>query len=108
MKFWPIRKRIILIIALLSALIFTGIFSYNAYRKASIIRRQALEARSASWAKLKEYISKATKGFKGDVAIVIKDFDMNWQIESNKDMPIPSASLVKIPIMMAYFYAAEE
>ena len=103
------RKKIILLIALLCALTScAGIFSYNAYRKVSTHRRQAREARASSWAKLEEYIRKATKGYIGDAAIVIKDLDMNWQIESNKEMSIPSASLVKIPIMMAYFCAAEE
>lgn len=108
MNFWPVRKKIILVIALLFAIIPAGIIAYKAHGKVSASRRQALEARTASWAKLTEYIKKATKGYKGDVAIVIKDLDLNWQIESNKEMPVPSASLVKIPIMMAYFYAAEE
>ena len=108
MKFWSARKKIILIIALSFALIPSGIFYYNAYRKDAAHKMEAIEARAASWARLKEYIRRATKGYKGDVAIVIKDLGMNWQIESNKDMPIPSASLVKIPVMMAYFCAAEE
>lgn len=108
MSFWSTRKNIILVIAILIPLTIAGIWSYNAYRKILVSHRQALVARAASWAKLKEYIGKAVKGYDGDVAIVIKDLDMNWQIESNREMPIPSASLVKIPIMMAYFYAVEE
>ncbi len=108
MNFWSIRKKIILITIIVIPLILAGIFSYDTYSKILASHRQALVARAASWAKLKEYIKKAMKGYRGDIAIVVKDLDTNAQIESNREMPIPSASLVKIPIMMAYFYAVEE
>ena len=101
-------KKTILITAAAVGLVLAGIFSYKICSKAFISCTKNIAARSASWAELKDHISKATKGYRGDAAIVIKDLDMNWQIEANKDMPIPSASLVKIPIMMAYFRAAEE
>jgi len=108
MNFRSILKKIILTAIIVIPLILAGIFSYSYHRTASVIHRQAIESRAKSWAKLKEYIRRAVKGYKGDVAIFIKDLDMNWQIESDKEMAIPSASLVKIPVMMAYFAAAEE
>jgi len=101
------RNKIFLITAIAISLL-AGTFSYRVCSKALINHRRTIEARAASWARLREYIRKAIKGYKGDVAIVIKDLDTGWQIEYNRDMPIPAASLVKIPIMMAYFSAAEE
>jgi beta-lactamase class A len=101
-------KKIILIAAIAIPLAVAGIVSYNLCKSKPVSRRQNIEARTASWARLKEYVKKATAGYRGDVAIVIKDLDMDWQIEANRDMPIPSASLVKIPIMLAYFAAVEE
>jgi beta-lactamase class A len=101
-------KKIILIIAIALTMALTGIFSYKFCKDAIVNHKQTLEARKASWAKLKDYIKKAVKGYKGEAAIVIKDLDTGWQIDSNKDELIPSASLVKIPIMMAYFSAAGE
>ena len=102
------RKKIILITIVIIPLVIAGVFFYNTCRKTSINNAQILQARAASWLRLKGYIRKALEGYKGEAAIVIKDLDLGWQIEENKDAPIPSASLVKIPIMMAYFAAAEE
>ena len=101
-------KKIILVIAVVIPIALAGLFSYNACQKSIIAHRQALAIRAGSWADLKENIRRAQKGYKGEAAIVIKDLDMGWQTESNKDVAMPSASLVKIPIMMAYFAAAEE
>jgi beta-lactamase class A len=42
------------------------------------------------------------------VGLVIKDLDTGWEIEINQGRLMPAASLVKIPIMLAYFYAANE
>lgn len=64
--------------------------------------------RKAAWARLKKGIERELKGFSGVAGIVIKDLDRNWEINTNKDLRIPSASMVKIPIMMSYFYAAHE
>ena len=97
----------VIIVALSAACIF----SYTAFlasKNAALARQQIMETRKASWGRLKEYIRRSTKDYKGEAAIIIKDLETGWQIDSDKDMEIPSASLVKIPIMMAYFCAAEE
>lgn len=94
-------KRLILIILVTVCLAATGFFAYHAI----VNYRQALEARKASWTALKEKVDKAVKNYKGDVSLVIKDLDTGWEIEHNKDMAVPSASIVKVPIMMAYFEA---
>jgi len=98
------NKRAGLIIAAAFLVVLAGLLAAGSYMKYG----QALSARKAAWAALKEDIKNAKAGYNGDVSIVIKDLDMNWEIDYNKDMAIPSASLVKIPIMMAYFYAADE
>lgn len=64
--------------------------------------------RRAAWASLKKNIERELKGFSGTAGVVVKDLDKNWEINTNKDLRIPSASMVKIPIMMSYFYAAHE
>ncbi|MDD5428382.1 MAG: class A beta-lactamase-related serine hydrolase [Candidatus Omnitrophica bacterium] len=102
------RNKILLTMVMAIPLVFAGIFLYDTCRESIEKNSEVMQARKASWAKLKEYVKKATKGYNGRAAIVIKDLDMNWQIDENRDMPIPSASLVKIPVMMAYFAAAEE
>jgi beta-lactamase class A len=71
-------------------------------------KTQALAKRKAAWKRLKNNIEFEIRSMKGDVGIVVKDLDMNWEIVCNKDLPIPSASIVKIPIMLSYFYAASE
>lgn len=101
-------RKIILIIAVAIPLVFAGIFSYNTITRMSAHRAQMTEARKAAWERLRTYIRITLKGYKGNAGIVIKDLDTDWEIASNKEMSIPSASLVKIPVMMAYFAAADE
>ncbi|MDO8525652.1 MAG: serine hydrolase, partial [Candidatus Omnitrophota bacterium] len=101
-------KKIALFAAIAILLVIVGSFTYRFFRDASATRLRAGNAREASWSELKEAIARAVKGYKGDAAIVIKDLDTLRQIEFNKDTRIPSASLVKIPIMMAFFSAARE
>ncbi len=64
--------------------------------------------RKAAWASLKKEIEHELKGFSGVAGIVVKDLDKNWEINTNKDLRIPSASMVKIPVMMSYFSAAHD
>ena len=76
--------------------------------KSSAVEKSGTSEKRAAWALLKKNIENELKGFKGTAGIVIKDLDLNWEIVSNEDAPIPSASMVKIPIMMAYFYASND
>ena len=101
-------KKIFLIAAVAIPLVLAGVFSSNACRNGVSAYRQTLEARKASWARLQEYVRKAVKACRGETAFVIKDLNTGWQIDSHKDAAIPSASLVKIPIMLSYFCAANE
>lgn len=102
------KKNTFLTIVVIVPLIVAGLFLFNHYRKMWAEKTRILEVRKIAWVGLKESVARATKSYKGQAAIIIKDLDTGWQIEENQDVPMPSASLVKIPIMMAYFAAAEE
>ncbi|MDD5439393.1 MAG: class A beta-lactamase-related serine hydrolase [Candidatus Omnitrophica bacterium] len=67
-----------------------------------------LKKRKAAWKALKKNIALEILRFKGTSGIIIKDLDKDWELYHNKTRLFKSASLVKIPIMCAYFYAAAE
>jgi len=72
-------------------------------------KRQVLqEKRKSAWGNLNVAVDNKIKNFKGSVSIAIRDLDTGWEIDFNKDALLPSASLVKIPIMLSCFYAAQE
>ncbi len=77
-------------------------------KRVRLQEQEWLRRRKLSWDALKRSIGNEIAQFNGDVGLVIKDLRMNWQISYNKDRPFPSASLVKLPIMLVSFYAAEE
>lgn len=91
------RKRIFIILIIF---IFLGYISYNHY--------QNLQVRKKNWLLLKQVVESDAGRFKGMVGIVIKDLNMNWEFSINKDRLFPSASLAKIPIMLACFQANKE
>ncbi len=101
------------IISIFIAACFLGLFTYfscfryQAFKKAEE-KRILLEKRKVAWDNLKSTVKNRVKNFGSHPSVIIKDLDMGWEINFNKDRSIPSASLVKIPIMLSYFYAAEE
>jgi len=104
------KKKIIISI---TVLIFLGVglfFTYRAYAKFQEIKtaRLLLENKKQAWANLKKNLESRIGRFKGTVAVVIKDLDTNWEIDFNKEALMPSASLVKVPIMFSCFYAARD
>lgn len=103
-------KRIIFIFVLVCFLGMVTYFSYSrcqTFKKAEE-KRILLERRKAAWENLKSALKNRIEAFGGQTSVVIKDLDMGWEINFNKDRLVPSASLVKIPIMLSCFYAAEE
>lgn len=97
---------------LLFAVVFSiGIFfSYKIYQKYQTAKKEQilLGRRKVSWAHLERALKNRIRNFKGTVGLVIEDLDTEWEISFNKDTLIPSASLIKVPIMLACFYAAED
>jgi beta-lactamase class A len=104
------RRKIILLILFSVVLSVGALFSYKIYRKYQTDRKEQilLERRKVAWAHLERILQNKVRNFKGTVGLVIEDLDNEWEISFNKDTLIPSASLVKVPIMLACFYAAED
>jgi len=103
-------KRIIFIFILVCFLGSATYFSYSRYQifKKAEEKRILLEKRKAAWDNLKRALKNRIDAFGNHPSVVIKDLDVGWEIDFNKDKLVPSASLVKIPIMLSCFYAAEE
>lgn len=104
------RKKAIYIFLLFFLLGTVAHFSLKGWDYYLEIKRkqQELEKRRAAWAILEKEIEKERRGLNGEAAIIIKDLNTGWQILINQYEPFPSASLVKVPIMAACFYAANE
>ncbi len=85
-------------------------FLYRTYKKHQNIAKeqQLLERRKDGWLRLKNALENEVKHFRGTVGLVVEDLDMQWQIAVNEETPFPSASLVKVPIMLSCFYAAQD
>ncbi len=81
----------------------------SAEKKIALAKKnEALIRRKSAWMDLKKGLAAEMRGYNGVVSFVVKDLDMNWEINTSPNASIPSASIVKIPIMMAYFYAEHE
>jgi beta-lactamase class A len=65
-------------------------------------------ARWISYHKLMLELQRRASRFRGEAGILVKDLKTNQVIDINADKLFPSASLVKIPIMAAYYQAQEE
>jgi beta-lactamase class A len=84
--------------------LFVGYHNYAAAKKRQVV----LEERKTAWNALEKLLESEAANFKGEAAIIIRDLDMRWEIALNKEKPFPAASLVKIPVMAACFFAARE
>ncbi len=104
------KTKIILFIAFIAMLSAGLFFSYKVDARSREIKKgQALLAdRRKAWLNLEKILQAKVKHFNGTVGIVIEDLDTGWDISFNENISIPSASLVKIPIMMACFQAQRD
>lgn len=104
------RTKIILsviFIVFLGAAPFLLFKAYNRHQQAKN-GQISLEKREIAWLNLKRDMESKVARFKGSVGLVIKDLKTGREIDFNKDSLIPSASLVKIPIMLSCYYAAQD
>ncbi len=100
-------KKICLIV-LLACFLGAGVYvPYRAFKKVQEYRL-ALQRRKAAWGILKIALKDRIEAFGEEPSVVIKDLETGWEIDYRKDRLVPSASLVKIPIMLSCFYAAQE
>lgn len=63
---------------------------------------------SARWARMESAVRKRINAFKGEIGLVIKDMKTGQCFEASADELFPSASMVKVPIMVACLKAEEE
>lgn len=85
-------------------------FSFKVHRENLIIVKEQSfsDKKKAEWLRLKKVLGSKVEHFKGQVGLVVEDLDTGWVISFNEDVLIPSASLVKIPVMLSCFYAQQE
>ena len=98
-------------ISLLSLLfVFIAYFSHHGSARSQQAKNKQilLEKREAAWDALKQNLENEIPEFKGEAYIVIKELDTGFEICLNKEKKVPSASLVKLPIMAACFNAIAE
>lgn len=104
-------SRKIIILLVLFVVVCSGIFfSHRVYAEFYKIKKEQilLEKKKEDWLNLKKILENKVANFKGKASIVIIDLDTNWEISFNKDTLLPSASLVKLPIMLSCFYAVQD
>lgn len=104
------KKTASILLFLLILLIIGTFFSYkhyHAYKEREKLRI-LIERRKASWTVLQQVLADKVTNFKGETGIVIKDLEMDWKISFGQNKLFPSASLAKIPIMVACYNAAQQ
>ncbi|MBU1998732.1 MAG: class A beta-lactamase-related serine hydrolase, partial [Candidatus Omnitrophica bacterium] len=104
------KKRLLLAFLLLIGLAATSYISirFYLYAKSLAINRLEVRKKKQAWEELEKNIRSLLVNFRGDCGIVIRDLKYGWEFSFNADKLIPSASLAKIPVMAACFYAQEE
>lgn len=103
-KIFLVSVFVIIGIFLLSFLTFFGL---KAYKEAEL-KKKLMERKKQTWMQLKTEVAKEAINFQGDLGILIKDLNTDWEISFNKEELFPAASLVKIPIMAACFQAVAD
>jgi len=88
----------------------TAFFLFKTHKENLRIDREQriLNRKKEEWLRLEKTLESELGHFKGKVCLVVEDLDTGWVILFNENTLVPSASLVKVPIMLSYFYAAQE
>jgi len=104
------KKKTLLLFVIFGLFCFALFFSFKAYNKAlnSIKEQFILSQKKKRWLNLQKTLQNRAARFKGEIGLVVKDLDTGWCICLNENELFPSASLVKIPVMLSFFYAAQE
>jgi beta-lactamase class A len=104
-------KRKLIFLIILSIILGASLFlPYKLYKKYqnNAKKQIQLERRKEAWLCLKKTLANKVRHFNGTVGLVVEDLDAQQEISCNADTLIPSASLVKVPIMLSCFYAAQD
>ena len=73
-----------------------------------IRQERIIEAHRQRWLLLKADLENVIRDFNGDAGIVVKDLSTSWEFTFNKYERFPAASLLKLPIMLALYEAAQQ
>ncbi len=66
-----------------------------------------LRARAVAWLQLRDRIREELLAFHGKSGVIVRDLKTGWELSHNRSKPFASASLAKLPIMVALLQAAE-
>jgi len=104
------KRKTTLLAVLFIVLAAALLLSYELYKKnQGILKEQRLlDRRRTGWLHLKNILAGKVTHFRGTVGLVVEDLGTGKRIVFNEDTLIPSASLVKVPVMLSCFYAGEE
>jgi beta-lactamase class A len=73
-----------------------------------VIPGAAVNPLQPKWQAMERDILRSLRDFRGDLGLVVKDLSSGLTMVHDADKPFPSASMVKLPVMVACFKAAEE
>ena len=99
-------------VILLLAVVFGagGFVSLQVYKRVQEIKKERilLAKRESAWIDLQHLLQQEVSTFKGESGVVIKDLKMGWEWTYNPERLFPSASVVKVPMMVACFQSIQE
>lgn len=91
----------------LSLLLFSLFFTIQGSRKGNAAAK-SIDPREIQWQQMCETVTYLADNYEGDVGIYIKDLKNGRTFERSADLPFVSASLIKLPIMVATFEAIKD
>ena len=105
------KKIVIIILLLLSAASVSAYLLIKPRKlppKVVVLQQVDPKKSQQQWEYLQQAVSYKKNRFNGTAGIVIEDLKRDYTMGFNENVCLPSASLVKIPIMAATFYAASQ
>lgn len=104
------KKSVFTVLIILAVIVIALPYAYKSYKVLSEkkAKQLILRTRAAEWERLRLILEREVAAFKGEAGIVVRDLDTDSEISFNKRKKCPSASLVKVPIMLAAFSVAQE
>ncbi len=108
------RYKILISVFVLSFLFpatFVGCLSLSKNNRSLFINKKneaRLKQKKGAWVSLEKKVRRQYRRFRGRAGVIVKDLETGSQISINPQMSFPSASLVKIPILVSCFQAASE
>jgi beta-lactamase class A len=101
------KRRNFIIAAIIAVAVFAAVLASIPLRRYQE-HQQLLRRRTAAWLALEAAVKSEIQGFDEEVGVVIEDLPYHLRLSVNDKLLMPSASLVKIPVMASCFYAIRE